>query len=122
MAYKGKWKLSPRYFGPFKVIQKIAFVSYKLDLPPESKIHPVFHVSCLKLKLGQRVTPLPILPPVDDEGQVATKPIVVLKTKTKTSRTRVVTEVLVQWLGYPPEDTTWESLHCLHYRFPHLVG
>ena len=70
-------------------------MSYRLDLPPESKIHHVFHVSCLMLKLGQLVIPLPTLPLVDDEGQVATKPIVVLKTRTKTLRTRVITEVLV---------------------------
>ncbi|KAK9984748.1 hypothetical protein SO802_034273 [Lithocarpus litseifolius] len=67
LAYKGKWKLSPMYFGPFKVLQKVGSMSYRLDLPPESKIHHVFHVSYLKLKLGQHVTPLPTLPLVDDE-------------------------------------------------------
>ena len=41
-------------------------MSYKLDLPPESKVHLVFHVSCLKMKLGQHVTPIPTLPPVDE--------------------------------------------------------
>ena len=95
LAYKGKWKLSPRYFGPFKVIQKVRFVSYRLDLPPESKIHLIFHVSCLKLRLGQHVTSLPTLPLVDDEGQVATESIAVLQTRTKTLRTWDVTEVLV---------------------------
>ena len=122
MAYKGRWKLSPRYFGPFQVLQKIGTVSYKLALPLESKIHPVFHVSCLKLKLGQHVTPLPTLPPIDEEGHVLSEPIAVLQTRTKTLRTQSITEVLVQWMGSLPEDVTWESLHHLQLSYPHLVG
>ena len=70
-------------------------MSYKLDLPLESKVHPVFHVSCLKMKLGQHVTPIPTLPPVDESGQVLSELIAVLKTRTKSLRSRVITEVLV---------------------------
>ncbi|XP_075645875.1 uncharacterized protein LOC142617069 [Castanea sativa] len=38
LASKGRWKLSPMYFGLFQVLQKIGPVSYKLDLQPESKV------------------------------------------------------------------------------------
>ncbi len=38
-----------RYIGPYKVLQRVRNVSYKLALPPKmEKIHPVFHVSMLR--------------------------------------------------------------------------
>ncbi|GJW05140.1 hypothetical protein Tco_1563996 [Tanacetum coccineum] len=42
-------KLNSRYVGPFKVLEKIRFVAYKLELPQElSRVHNTFHVSNLK--------------------------------------------------------------------------
>ena len=42
-------KLSPRYIGPYEVIERVGPLAYKLALPPElSQIHNVFHVSMLR--------------------------------------------------------------------------
>ncbi|GKE98931.1 hypothetical protein Tco_0022282, partial [Tanacetum coccineum] len=42
-------KLNPRYVGPFKVLEKLGEVAYKLELPEElSRVHNTFHVSNLK--------------------------------------------------------------------------
>ncbi|GAU36702.1 hypothetical protein TSUD_16140 [Trifolium subterraneum] len=41
-------KLSKRFYGPFKLIKAIGEVAFELELPPSSRIHPVFHVSQLK--------------------------------------------------------------------------
>lgn len=45
-------KLAPKYYGPYKIIDKCGQVAYKLQLPSESQIHPVFYVSQLRVMVG----------------------------------------------------------------------
>jgi len=45
-------KLSPKLYGPFKVLEKKGNRAYKLEISPRWKIHPVFHVSLLELYLA----------------------------------------------------------------------
>ena len=48
-------KLSPRFIGPFKILERVGIVEYRLALPPNmSGVHKVFHVSMLR-----RYTPDP---------------------------------------------------------------
>jgi hypothetical protein len=65
---KGHHKLAPKFYGPYHIIKCIGSVAYKLALPATSKIHPLFHVPCLKKVVGQNCRVQTILPELDEEG------------------------------------------------------
>jgi hypothetical protein len=57
-------KLAHKYFEPYKVLQRIGEVTYKLQLPKRACIHDVFHVTFLKKFEGSAPTEVPLLPPI----------------------------------------------------------
>ncbi|KAL6286677.1 hypothetical protein ACE6H2_011067 [Prunus campanulata] len=111
-------KLSPRFYGPFKVLSRIGEVAYRLELPPTSKVHPVFHVSLLKKKVGATTTPLPTLPPISSSGAPHWEPDQILERGIFKHRNAARTKWLIQWKGFPAADATWEDAHSIMERFP----
>ena len=89
-------KLSPRYFGPFPRMAKVRKVSYCLQLPKESHIHLVFHVSLLKRSVGtSQVNPaLPSLP--QEIGRVE-EPEAILDRRVVYNQGVPLIQVLVKW-------------------------
>ena len=63
-------KLSQNYYGMYKVLQKIGTMAYKLELPIASKVHPIFHVSCLKKVIGDKFPVQIILLELDEEWKI----------------------------------------------------
>ena len=112
-------KLSARYFGPYKILDRMGKVAYKLQLPFEAKVHPVFHVSQLKKHIGHEPVQQS-LPLLDNAGMIAKEPLAVLDRRMVKRRGQACTEVLVQWSNTFPEDATWELLHDLQLQYPHF--
>jgi hypothetical protein len=111
----GAEKLKPKFYGPYRVIRRIGEVAYELELPEGSKIHNVFHVSCLKKVMGQQISISQELPPLDEEGQLELVPEEVLEQRECRLRRRIIREFLVRWRGLPVEDATWEGEHILQH-------
>ena len=112
---KGAEKLKPHFYGPYKIIIKVGEVEYELEIPQESKIHNVFHVSNLKKTLGQHTAPSIELPHLDDEGLLILIPERIIQTRERKLRNRVIREYLVQWKVLPLEDATWEGERVLQH-------
>ena len=83
-------------------------MAYELELPTNSRVHNVFHVSRLKKALGQNVVPSAVLPPLDDEGKLILVPESIQDSREKWLHRRVIKEYLVKWKDLPVEDATWE--------------
>ena len=105
----GPNKLLPKYVGPFKVIQKVGKVAYKLELPNTMKCHPVFHVSLLhKYNRDGRSQPHPPPVAVDEEG--AWYDIEAVLDHKRVRRGRLwVDRYLVKWAGFGPEHNQWRD-------------
>jgi hypothetical protein len=100
-------KLAPRRHGPFKVIQVMSTVNYRLELPTQWSIHPVFHIDLLTLYRetimhGPNFTrPTPEL--IDGEEEYSVEKI--LDSQHFGRRRRL--QYLVKWEGYPDSDNMW---------------
>eukprot|EP00253_Pinus_taeda_P029353 PITA_29353 len=116
---KGCQKLSPKFYGPYQVLQRIGEVAYKLALPPTIKIHPVFHVSCLKKVIGNNCRIQTSLLELDEEGSIWLQPEQIMDTREQHLHGRMIKEVLVKWKDTSPKDATWEPATILQ-QFPQL--
>ncbi|GJW91286.1 ty3-gypsy retrotransposon protein, partial [Tanacetum coccineum] len=101
-------KLSRRFFGPFKVLEKIGKVAYRLDLPAGSRVHPIFHVSLLRPSQGDpNPSTLPLPNKFIDDIPVL-EPEEILDRRTVHNHGITDHQVLVKWKGRDLSESTWE--------------
>nr|GFC12477.1 putative reverse transcriptase domain-containing protein [Tanacetum cinerariifolium] len=92
-------KLNPTYVGPFKVLEMIGDVTYKLDLPEElSRVHNTFHVSNLKKRHADE--PLAVLLDglhFDDKLHYVEEPVEIVNREVKRLKQSRIPLVKVRW-------------------------
>ena len=102
-------KLTPKWYGPFKIIKEISPVAFQLELPLSWKIHDVFHASLLS-PYSETTTHGPNFswPPPDLISDEAEYKVEQIQNHCYSRQNRVL-QYLIKWKGYPKSDNTWES-------------
>ena len=107
-------KLAPKRYGPFKIGKVLSPITYQLELPPQWKIHDVFHADLLtpyhetELHGPNFTRPPPDL--IDGEEEYEVKEIVQSR---KYGRQRKV-QYLIKWKGYPASENQWVDWDDIH--------
>ncbi|XP_073128954.1 uncharacterized protein [Henckelia pumila] len=111
-------KLAARFYGPFKIKKKVGTVAYRLQLPEGSRVHPVFHVSCLKRAVGNHDVVIRLPDELDTDLFMTFEPDEVLAGRIKHIAVQPYQQLLIRWKGRTDEEATWENLGDFQRQFP----
>ncbi|GJU72719.1 hypothetical protein Tco_1264124 [Tanacetum coccineum] len=115
-------KLNPRYVGPFKVLEKIRTVAYKLELPQElSRVHNTFHVSNLKKCYSDEPLAVPLEGlHMDDKLHFVEEHVEIMDREVKRLEQSHIPIVKVRWNSRRGPEFTWEREDQFQKKYPHL--
>ena len=124
MRFWKKGKLSPRFIGPYEVIEKVGSVAYRLALPLElEKIHNVSHVSMLR---RYRFDPSHVVSSETIELRpdltYEEEPVEILAWEVKELRNKKILLVKVLWRNNKTEESTWESEETMRQQYSQLFN
>nr|GEV30607.1 putative reverse transcriptase domain-containing protein [Tanacetum cinerariifolium] len=117
-------RLSPRYVGPFEIVERIGPVAYRLRLSKELVgVHDTFHVSNLKKCLADINLHVPLDEVnVDDKLRFVEEPIEILDRGVKKLKKRWIPIVKVRWNSRREPKFTWEQEDEMKHKYPHLFS
>ncbi|GKA50164.1 hypothetical protein Tco_0743237 [Tanacetum coccineum] len=124
VRFGNRGKLNPIYVGPFKVIEKVGEVAYKLELPEElSRVHNTFHVSSLKKCYADEPLAVPLDGlHFDEKLQFVEEPIEIVDREVKRLKRSRIPLVKVRWNSKRGPEFTWEREDQFRKRYPHLFA
>ncbi|KAL0554438.1 hypothetical protein IC582_008359 [Cucumis melo] len=122
LRFERRGKLSPRFVGPFEILERIGPVAYRLALPPSlSTVHNVFHVSMLRKYVPDPSHVVDYEPlEIDENLSYVEQPVEVLAREVKTLRNKQIPLVKVLWRNHRVEEATWEREDDMRSRYPEL--
>ncbi|GKF67860.1 hypothetical protein Tco_0197539, partial [Tanacetum coccineum] len=122
MHFGKRGKLNPRYVGPFKVLEKIRSVAYKLELPQElSRVHNTLHVSNLKKCYSDEPLAVPLEGlHIDEKLQFVEEPVEIMERDIKRLERSRIPLVKVRWGSRRGPEFTWEREDSFKKKHPHL--
>ena len=115
-------KLSPRYIGPFEILERVSTVAYLLALQPSlSGVHEVFHISMFwKYNLDPaHVVDLGGIA-LDTDGTFEEGPMCIMDSRDKVLQRKTMGLVKMSWQHQGVEEATWERKDMMHATYPFL--
>ena len=111
-------KLAYKYFGPYSILERVGAAAYKLELPPDSKVHNIFHVSQLKPFTPDHSPVFSDIAKLVDLSSHDTEPEAVLDRRLVKRGNTAIPQVLVKWTNLPAQTATWEDFYVVKQKFP----